>query len=195
MPRFSKIEKEQIKANLFTEGERLFVLYGLRKVTIDEITSAVNIAKATFYTFYDSKESLYLDIVQSIQLKIFTELDTLLNTNASLKNSQRVKQVFTAMYTLMLKYPILSQIDNSTVELVSRKVEKERLDLFLAQNIDASFVLLKHGIKFTCSPEIASYTFQALYYGWLSLQSKEKEVQEAVTDIFLNGVIEQMVCD
>ena len=195
MPRFSEVEKEQIKSKLILEGEQLFATYGLKKVTIDEIVSAVNIAKATFYTFYDSKESLYLDIVQKIQLKIFTELDTLLSTNANLKNKQRVREVFTTMYTLMSKYPILAQIDNVTVELISRKVGIERLVMFSNQNLNAVLVLVRHGIKFTCSQETASYAFQALYHGWLSLPTKEKEVQEAVANILLNGVIEQVVCD
>lgn len=195
MPRFSDIEKEQIKARLFGEGERLFTTFGLRKVTIDDIVSAVNIAKATFYTFYDSKESLYLDIVQNIQLKIFMELDTLLYTNTDLNNKLRVKQVFTAMNALMLKSPILAQIDNSTVERISRKVGIERLAAFSKQNLDAAFVLVKHGITFTCSPEVASCTFQAIYHGWLSLQSKEKQLQEAVSNILLESVIEQITCD
>lgn len=195
MPRFSDIEKDQIKARLFVEGERLFTTYGLKKVTIDEIVSAVNIAKATFYTFYDSKELLYLDIVQNIQLKIFTELDTLLYTNTDLDNKLRVKQVFTAMYAQMLKYPILAQIDNGTVELISRKVGIERLAAFSRQNLDAAFVLVKHGIKFTCSPEVASCAFQAVYHGWLSLHLKENKLQEAVSNILLEGVIEQIICD
>ena len=195
IPRFSESEKEQIKARLFTEGERLFGTYGLKKVTIDEIVSAVNIAKATFYTFYDSKEYLYLDIVQDIQHRIFTELDILLDTNTALMNKQRVRQVFTAMYDLMLKYPILSQISSGTVELISRKVSKERLAAFGGQNLDAVFVLSRHGIQFKCTPQIASCAFQALYHGWLSLQRTEKEMQETVTDILLNGVIEQIVND
>ena len=194
MPRFSKAEKKQLQANLIVEGERLFAIYGLKKVTIDDIVSAVNIAKATFYTFYDSKETLYLDTVQSIQLKIFTQLDTLLDANVGSNNKQRVREVFAAMYMLMQKYPILSQIDNSTVELISRKVSKERLAVFGSQNLDAVAMLVKHGIKFNCSPEIASNTFMALYHAFLSLDSKEKALQEAVADILLSGVIEQIVC-
>lgn len=195
MPRFSDVEKERIKAKLFGEGERLFTAHGLKKVTIDDIVSAVNIAKATFYTFYDSKESLYLDIVQNVQLKIFMELDSLLYTNTDMNNKLRVKQVFSAMYALMSKYPILAQIDNTTVELISRKVGSERFAAFSKQNLDAAFVLVKHGITFTCSPEVASCTFQAIYHGWLSLQSKEKQLQEAVSNILLESVIEQITCE
>lgn len=195
MPRFSENEKEQIKERMFTEGERLFATYGIKKVTIDDIVSAVNIAKATFYTFYDSKESLFLDIAQNVQLKIFRELDTLLDRNGDLTNKQRVRQVFSTMYGLMQEFPILSQIDKRTAELISRKVPKERLSKFAEQNLDAVLILDRHGIKFKCTPAAASCAFQALYQAWLSLQDKEKEIQETVSDILLNGVIEQIVED
>ncbi|WMC94108.1 TetR/AcrR family transcriptional regulator [Kineothrix sp. MB12-C1] len=195
MPRFSENEKEQIKTRLLAEGERLFATYGLKKITINEIVSAVNIAKATFYTFYDSKEYLFLDIVQNIQLNIFMELDLLLETNIALTNKQRVRQVFSTMYDLMLQFPILSQIDNRTLELISRKVSKERLSVFANQNLDAVFILDKHEIKFNCTLAVASHTFQALYHGWLSLQGQKSEIQEMVLDILLNGVIEQIVND
>lgn len=195
MPRFSESEKKQIKENLFVEGKRLFETFGLKKVTIDEIVSAVNIAKATFYTFYESKEYLYFDIVQDIQLKIFTELNTLLDANTSYKNKQRVKQVFCKMHDLMLQFPILSQMDSNTVALISRKVSKERLEMFLIQNLDAVFVLEKHEIRFKCTPQIASCAFLALYHGWLRLQDRENEIQQTVSDILLDGVIDQIIFD
>jgi len=74
MPRFGETEKENIRQNLLAEGERLFLAHGLKKVTIDDLIEAVNIAKATFYSFYESKEYLYMDIVQGIQEKIFMSL-------------------------------------------------------------------------------------------------------------------------
>lgn len=195
MPRFSENEKEQIRTKLLIEGESLFSTFGLKKVTIDEITAAVNIAKATFYTFYDSKEALYLDIIQSTQAKIFAELDTLLSSNTNYNSKQRVKQVFAAMYQLMLQYPLLSQINSNTITLISRKVDAPRLTTFVNQNIDAAHVLAKNGIAFTCTPEIASHVFQALYQGWLSLKDKETAVQEQVTDILLEGVIDRILFD
>ncbi len=67
--------------------------------------------------------------------------------------------------------------------------------MFLSQNVDATLVLVRHGIKFTCSPEAASYTFQALYHGWLSLHSQDEKLQEEVSDILLNGIIDKIVSD
>lgn len=62
MPRFSESEKEIIRQKLLAEGERLFAAYGIKKVSIDEIVRAAGIAKGSFYTFYASKEHLYMEI-------------------------------------------------------------------------------------------------------------------------------------
>lgn len=195
MPRFSEVERERIREKLILEGGRLFTSQGLKKVTIDELAAAASIAKATFYIFYESKEALYLDIAQSIQQLIFKELDTLLSMNAGLPGKQRVRQVFTVMYELMARYPMLAQIDKDTVEIISRKVSKVRLSDFTAQNIDAALLLNRHGVRFKCAAVNASYAFQALYQGWLSLKDKEKAVQEAVADLLLHGVIDQVIAE
>lgn len=195
MPRFSENEKEQIRNRLLTEGEKLFVAYGIKKVTIDDLVEAVGIAKASFYTFYESKEYLYLDIVQGIQKKIFAELNTLLDSNVNLPGRKRVRQVFDVMLHRMLRYPILTHINTATAELIARKVSKERMGAFDGQNIDAAQSLHHHGIRFSCDIKMASYAFQALYHSWMYLQDKGGDMQASVTDILLNGVINQIVIE
>jgi len=193
MPRFSDTEKENIQQRLLVEGERLFAAYGIKKVTIDDLVEAVNIAKATFYTFYESKEYLYMDIVQGIQKKIIDELDTFLDHNNVLSAKERVRQVFTKMTQLMIQYPILSRIDSSTIGLISRKVSQERLAVYLQQNFDAAQSLSNHGVTFSCDIKTASYTFQTLYHSWIYLQDNGADDPEAVITILLNGVIDQIV--
>lgn len=195
MPRFSEKEKEQIRERLFVEGERLFTAHGLKKVTIDELVNAVHIAKASFYVFYENKEYLYLDIVQSVQQQIFTGLEELLKSSIGLPGRERVREVFASMYGLLAEHPVLARIDSETAELVSRKVTKERMDVFAQQNTDAVDLLCRHGVKLTCTPQVASLAFRALYCGWLSLQDNEAGVREAASELLLNGVLERVVCE
>ncbi|MGF7145962.1 AcrR family transcriptional regulator [Anaerotaenia torta] len=193
MPRFSENEKERISDKLLTEGERLFTIHGIKKVTIDDLTEAVGIAKASFYTFYESKEYLYLDIVQNIQQKIFKELDTILDANSNLPDEDRILQVFEAMNKKMLQYPILARMDTATVELIARKVSRERLSAFQGQNFDAAQSLYHHGVRFSCDIQKVSYAFQAIYHSWMYLHDKGEEIQASVTDILLRGVISQII--
>lgn len=195
MPRFSETEKENIRSRLQAEGERLFAAHGLKKVTIDDLIGAVHIAKASFYTFYESKECLYMDIVQGIQRKIFHELEALLAQNAELPSRERVRQVFSAMSEHMMRYPILARIDQETTELITRKVPKERLAAFSQQSIDAAQALHRHGVRFVCDVKIASLVFQALYHCWLGLQVESLEDQTTAIDLMLHGVVNEIVCE
>lgn len=195
MPRFSDSEKEIIRQRLLTEGERLFSTLGLKKVTIDDLIHAVGIAKASFYTFYTSKEQLYMEIVQSIQKKLFTDVEELLEQNSGLPCAERVKQVFAWLYLNMSKYPILLQIDSSTVDYISRKLPPEQLADYQQNQFDAAQSLANHGVKFKCSVELASKAFQAVYYCWLGLNMEGEETQKAVIDLVLSGVIHEVVAD
>ena len=49
LPRFTEQEKEIINSKLLIEGEKLFALHGLKKVTVDDLVAAVNISKGSFY--------------------------------------------------------------------------------------------------------------------------------------------------
>lgn len=195
MPKFNEQEKEFIRHKLDIEGKRLFTLLGLKKVTIDNLVDNVGIAKASFYTFYSSKEYLYMDIVQNIQQEIFSVSENVLMENRNLPSKERVKQVFETIYQTMLSYPILQQINVQTIEYLERKVSKERLEYFQKSNIDAVRLMNLHGIKFTCDVNIASLAFQSLYHCWIPLQNQNADVQKAVIDTMLNGIINQIVLE
>ena len=193
MPRFNDNEKKWIQHKLLTEGERLFTAHGIKKVTIDDLVDAAGIAKVSFYTFYESKEYLYLDIVQNVQQQIFLKLHAILESNKNASGEDRVLQVFGAMYKMMLQYPILAGIDSKTIEIISRKVSKDRLVSFQDQNLSAAQALQDHGVRFSCDIQTVSHAFQAIYHSWMYLSGKGEEIQSAVSDILLRGVISQVV--
>ncbi|WP_117593953.1 TetR/AcrR family transcriptional regulator [Haloprofundus halophilus] len=61
---FTDAERERIERELVAAGRELFAQYGLGKTTIAELTDSVGIAPSTFYQFFDSKEALYLHILE-----------------------------------------------------------------------------------------------------------------------------------
>lgn len=63
MPTFTDEKRERVREALRETGRELFGRYGIRKTSISELTEAVGIGKGTFYQFYDSKEDLYVDIL------------------------------------------------------------------------------------------------------------------------------------
>ena len=193
MPRFNEQEKEQIQKALLMEGAHLFTLYGIKKVTIDDIVKAVNIAKASFYRFYEGKEYLFLDIVQKQQEEIFTLLENLLHNNQSKSDKERVKEVFFAMSELVEKYPLLINIDKETVTLISRKISPQRLQEFASQGFDAVKAIEQNGITFKYDAKVISQIFHAFYESWISLQEQPQEMQATVIIIMLEGILQQIL--
>ena len=66
MPRaFTEVEKEKIRERLFAAGRSCFTRYGLKKTTIDDLVKPVGIAKSSYYLFFESKESLYVELLMA----------------------------------------------------------------------------------------------------------------------------------
>lgn len=60
---FTSVEKARIAATLVDTAEQLFAAQGLKKTSLDELVRPAGIAKGSFYAFFDSKESLYLEVM------------------------------------------------------------------------------------------------------------------------------------
>jgi AcrR family transcriptional regulator len=60
---FTSDEKDRIARTLVDTAEQLFATQGLKKTSLDELVQPAGIAKGSFYAFFDSKESLYLEVM------------------------------------------------------------------------------------------------------------------------------------
>lgn len=60
---FTDEEREQLRIKIQNVALTLFQEKGLKKVSIRDITSAVGIAQGGFYTFYPSKEALFVALI------------------------------------------------------------------------------------------------------------------------------------
>lgn len=75
MPKgFTDEEKLQIQIDLKEKGKALFEQYGFKKTSVSLITDKVGIAKGSFYIFYDSKEELFIDILEDLEEGIQNEM-------------------------------------------------------------------------------------------------------------------------
>lgn len=63
MPTFTNQERDHLAQALIESGRRRFIEQGLKKTTLEELTSDAGIAKSSFYSFFESKEALYLELL------------------------------------------------------------------------------------------------------------------------------------
>lgn len=195
MPKFSDNEKEIIKQKLFSEGERLFTTFGIKKVSIDELVQATGIAKGSFYSFYPSKEHLYMDIVGNQQKQMWREMDEFLDKHRALSPRELVKKCFVWMFSQLQRYPLLEKADGETAAYLYRKLPHEIIE---AHTKDDSYELIKlqeYGVHFKCNMEIATKTLQMIAMIFLNLGQNEDADRNFVFDIILDGVLKEIVAD
>lgn len=195
MPRFSDNERKRIQQKLMQEGERLFTAFGLKKVSIDEIVQAVEIAKGSFYSFYTNKEHLYMDIAAHLQLKMWSDMDTFLKENRDLPPRELCKQCFLWMFSELERYPLLKQVNNETAEYLYRKLPPEVIEAHTQEDSHELIKLQEYGVHFTCGINVAAKTLQTLAISFLNLQQDQTADQQVIMEIILEGVLKEIVSD
>jgi AcrR family transcriptional regulator len=195
MPRFSEHERQIIKNRLLEEGERLFASHGIKRVSIDELTRAIGIAKGSFYSFYPSKEQLFTEILFVTQNRLWEELERFLRANEELPPRELLKRALIWMIGQFEHYPLLKKLDGETTEYLFRKLPEDVLAAHTRDDSEELQKLQKYGIHFTCDISMAAKTLQTIFLGLLSLSSEDEDSQQAITNLILDGILKEIVCD
>jgi AcrR family transcriptional regulator len=73
-------EADERRGELLEVAMRLFVENGFERTSVEQITSAVGVAKGTFYHYFDSKQDLLAQLVCSFADALFAQLETEMST-------------------------------------------------------------------------------------------------------------------
>jgi len=127
MPRFSEKEKEMIKNNILVKSKELFTNFGLKKTSIDEIVHACGIGKGTFYKFFDSKEELYLEVLEKEEL--FRDHYIKQMMDSKLPPKEAFKEFLTNCLSYIKDNPLIQRsLDSIEMEYLFRKLPKEKIE-------------------------------------------------------------------
>jgi len=125
MAKFTQLEKERIKKELFEVAYRFFVEKGFKSTSLEDITSSVGIAKSTFYVFFQSKEMLYMELLshegEQIENQVWPKVLAAEDISSAIK-------IYLDEMASELENKILTQrliYDLEEYKLVSRKLNPE----------------------------------------------------------------------
>lgn len=80
MPKsFTEQEKQNLRNALVEECKKSWSLHGYKKTSVGELCAKVGISTGAFYAFFESKESLFMAVMESFQhstLNMFKEILT-----------------------------------------------------------------------------------------------------------------------
>ncbi len=132
MPKpFSEEERALIRERLMEQGNAQFSHFGLKKTSVEELAKAAGISKAAFYLFFESKESLFMDVVERAEEQYRKEVLAVIEQPLpeSTAESQRARLVaaLRKAFTLWKTISILQFFTRSDYEWVSHRISLEKI--------------------------------------------------------------------
>ena len=197
MPKaFTSQEKEIIRNRLHEKGALLFQTHGLRKTSVDDLVKAVGISKGAFYLFFDSKEELFLEILEGIEEN---HRRNLLHIPISPDDDAvtSVAKLLKGLVFPLSDYMLLATFDQSDYEYLLRKIAPQRLESHIHH--DQQFIrefnekISREGIEIKCSTERISNLFQCLFFITLHRNDLGDVVYHETMDILTDLVARYLV--
>ena len=134
MPKgFTDQEKAAIRARLLAAGEKQFSAHGLKKTSVEELAAAVKISKGAFYLFYDSKESLFIDVAEQVAARYRHDMLAALERPGATPRA-RLFAAFKVGFNLLKTEPILQYSTSGDYDQLLRRVPPEIMQAHMAQD-------------------------------------------------------------
>ena len=125
MPKFTELEKVRIRIEILQAAHRCFIDKGFKNTSIEELTSLVGIAKSSFYVFFESKEMLYLELLElegkEIENRVWPEVKKAKDIQSALKSY--LYTMSSALEANILTQRLITDIEE--YNMVSRKVNPQ----------------------------------------------------------------------
>jgi len=135
MPQFPPFEKEKLLQQLLDVGKKLFIAQGLKKTSLEQLTQEVGIAKSTFYTFFDSKEAMYLKLLEveavEMEVRVWKMVNETVSVYYGIKAYLR-QMVYELQTNLLTKRQITHPEE---LEMVKRRVTPEFVERKMQRNV------------------------------------------------------------
>lgn len=171
MPRaFSEQEKKQIRQKLIDNGARFFSTTGLKKTSIEELATASGISKAAFYLFYESKETLFMDVVERAEQEYRQFVLAAVDQDGPTPRA-RLAAVLRQAFQLWKTIPVLRFFTSADIDQISARVPEEKFREHMGS--DRQFILdltgrcRAAGIPIQAGPDEMSGLFYTLFFAAL----------------------------
>lgn len=168
MPKaFSNQEKEIIRRRLHEKGTQIFETYGLKKTSVDDLTKAVGISKGAFYLFYESKEELFMEILEELERQ---QRNLILQMKISAQDDplESLTKLLKAFINSWIEFPLLANLKQADYEYFLRKIPPQRLDTHIHhdQEFMRAFIekISREGIEVKAPVDQISYLLLSLFF-------------------------------
>lgn len=189
---FTQQERDRIREQLLDVALRYAAVGGSRRVTVDEIAREAGISKGAFYGFYESKDHLFLDMVERIHHEMYGNAAKVLKEGRELPISERVHRAIFEVYRVARDRNVISFI-REEVPLMLRRLPPEAVKaLYRSDEEYIRDLIAKGGVSLNADMDTVCTAVRVLL---LTLQIKDNvgsHYDEAMKYI-IRGACQQLV--
>ncbi|MDD9272262.1 TetR/AcrR family transcriptional regulator [Paenibacillus sp. GCM10023248] len=164
------------KQLIMEAAKKSFSLFGYKGTTMDQIAKIAGVGKATIYTFFENKEVLLNDIIQSL----IAEMKDVAG-KALAEGETPIAKIHSALYEILVfrkEHELLIQLAHEvqqfgspvTIEAMA-SIEKEVVQ-FIAEHIQKA---IHNGTMKACEPKMTAFILFKLYVALVFDWEKQNE--------------------
>lgn len=159
--KFSEQEKEYITARLIQECESMWGRFGYKKTNVNELCQKVGIAKGTFYLFFDSKEQLFLEVLNQ---RLKRQKDAMLKELEKSPNNAGFRRGLIATYPMSLDENWFENFNGPEFRLLIARLPEGTEEFLLNQgDFWLKEVVEKYQLKFKIDKNLFLTTIQSAH--------------------------------
>lgn len=189
---FTSEEKEVIRKKLHKVAKECLQRYGVKKTTVDQMATMVDISKGSFYNFYSSKEMLFFAVLEEYQIDVMNRLTEQLDMEAKIDTNRLVELLYD--FYQGFRYSFMYTIfKNHEMELLVRKLPKEAItNHHLIDDRMVKKIVSRINIRENVSVEIVSALFRTIAMTILHIEEIGEKQFDTTLKLVIQGVVEQI---
>lgn len=134
----------QTRQHIIRTASGLFLRYGLKKTTMDDVAKVCRMGKATIYKYFKNKEDLYREILKNEMEYIISEMEKRIESIQSVR--EKLRALFEAEYLLLKGDSNISYVLTNIVDLADSKI-REIVNEFFERQRRIIRSILKEGVE------------------------------------------------
>ena len=181
---YSQEKRQEIREQIMDMGLELIKQYGMRKMSIEQITKKVGIAQGTFYNFFDSKEILVYELANAYQERINQKVEEIIQIKGYL-DRESLRELYYGM--------ILKDEDN-----VYRFLKREDIQTFLTRlpsdclsKISDAKMQMEKNLRYV-NEKKEKYDLDAIL-NWIQVMNLIVENKDILIEIGIEKIIQRMI--
>jgi len=193
MPKaFTQSQKDLVRLNLIKKGQEYFIKYGLKKTSVDDLVRAAGIAKGSFYTFFESKEALFLAVHEASEEKLRTDL--MRKVEEIKEPEEKLRVLLKNSLAILEEDPLMRAVFGrgeleSFPSFISSKQYEEHYHQSIAFMKDLILRWQEEGIIRQLDAEVASNMIASVFFIYLQKDILGTEMFARVMDMLIESIV------